>query len=59
MKAVQIINPSEMKVVELEKPVAGTGQVCWFLWFRLEHIPGQKSDGEITCDTGTRSRSSH
>lgn len=27
MKAVQIVNPSEMKVVELEKPVAGTGEV--------------------------------
>ena len=27
MKAVQIVNPFEMKVVELEKPVAGTGEV--------------------------------
>lgn len=27
MKAVQIINPSEMKVVDLEKPVVGTGEV--------------------------------
>ena len=27
MKAVQIINPSEMKVVELEKPVVGAGEV--------------------------------
>lgn len=27
MKAVQIVNPSEMKVVELEKPVVGAGEV--------------------------------
>ena len=27
MKAVQIINPSEMKVVELEKPTVGAGEV--------------------------------
>ncbi len=27
MKAVQIINPSEMKVVDLEKPVVGAGEV--------------------------------
>lgn len=27
MKAVQIVNPSEMRVVELDKPVAGTGEV--------------------------------
>ena len=27
MKAVQIMNPSEMKVVDLEKPVAGVGEV--------------------------------
>ena len=27
MKAVQIVNPSEMKVVELEKPTVGAGEV--------------------------------
>ena len=27
MKAVQIVNPSEMKVVELEKPTVGVGEV--------------------------------
>ena len=27
MKAVQIVNPSEMKVVELEKPAVGVGEV--------------------------------
>ena len=27
MKAVQIVNPSEMKVVELEKPVVGAGEL--------------------------------
>ena len=27
MKAVQIVNPSEMKVVELEKPAVGAGEV--------------------------------
>ena len=26
MKAVQIVNPSEMKVVELEKPAVGVGE---------------------------------
>ena len=35
MKAVQIVNPSEMKVVELEKPAVGVGEV---LVLSLIHI---------------------
>ena len=27
MKAVQIVKPSEIRVVELDKPVVGTGEV--------------------------------
>ena len=45
MKAVQIVNPSEMKVVELEKPAVGVGevgknQVCRLLWLRFKHFSG-------------------
>ena len=34
MKAVQIVNPSEMKVVELEKPTVGAGEVL----VRIKHV---------------------
>ena len=60
MKAVQIINPSEMKVVELEKPVVGAGEVL----VRIKYVGFCGSDlntflGKNPDRKSTRLNSSH
>lgn len=49
MKAVQIVNPSEMKVVELEKPVVGAGEV---LVEAASPGGGRRADGCGGCGAG-------
>ena len=61
MKAIQITAPSEMKVVDIEKPALKPGEVL----VKIKYVGFCGSDlntflgrnGKTTCHSGTRSRS--